>query len=61
MEYEKMKWLIWNQEGYELQSTQENDWSQVKVQESKFIQEVSPNQELKLKSTFIFPQWNVAF
>ena len=48
MEYEKMEWLIWNQEGHELQSTQKNDWSQVKVQEPKFDQEVSPNQEVKI-------------
>ena len=39
--------------------TREFDLSQVKVQESKLVQKVGPNQELKLKSTFSFPQWNV--
>ena len=45
MVYKKMEWLIWTQEVQELISTQKNDSSQVKVQESRSVQEVGPNQE----------------
>ena len=41
--------------------TQKNDWSQVKVQESKFVQEVGPNQEVKTQVHIHFLTQNVPF
>ena len=55
MEYEKMEWLIWNHEEHELQSTQENNWSQVKVQESRLVQEVGPNKKVETQVHIDFP------
>ena len=39
--------LTWAQEGQELIPTQEGDLSQVKVQESKLVQEAGPSQEVE--------------
>ena len=50
-----MEYLTWNQEGQELLSTQKIDWSQVKVQELKFVQEVDPNQEVETQVHIYFP------
>ena len=44
----RMEWLIWTQEVQELISTQKIDWNQVKVLESRLVQEVSPNQEVNI-------------
>ena len=54
MEYEKIEWLTWTQEVQELISTQEGDLSQVKVQESKLVQEVGPSQEVKTQVHIYF-------
>ena len=42
-------------------STQENDWSQVKVQQSKFVQEVGPNQEVETQVYIYFPTMECDF
>ena len=55
MECEKIEWLTWTQEVQELIPTQEGDLSQVKVQESKLVQEVGPSQEVKTQVHIYFP------
>ena len=55
MECEKKEWLIWTQEVVELIPTQESDLSRVKVQESRLVQEVGPNQEVKTQVHINFP------
>ena len=42
-------------EVHELISTQEFDLSQVKIQESKLVQELDPNQEVKIQVHIHFP------
>ena len=53
-----MEWLIWAQE---LISTQEICWNQVKVLESKFVQEVGPNQEVETLVHIYFPKMKCDF
>ena len=45
----------------ELIPTQEGDLSQVKIQESKLVQELGPSQEVETQVHIHFPQWNVTF
>ena len=56
-----MEWLIWTQEIQELISTQKNDLSQVKVQESRLVQKVGPNQEDEAQVHIHFPMMECDF
>ena len=47
--------IDWTQEGQELIPTQEGDLNQVKVQESKLVQELGPSQEVETEIHMYFP------
>ena len=50
-----IEWLTWTQEVQELIPTQEGNLSQVKVQESKLVQELGPSQEVETQVHMYFP------
>ena len=50
-----MEWLIWAHKVHELIPTQESDWNQVKVLESRLVQEVGLNQEVETQVHIYFP------
>ena len=55
MECQEIELLTWTQEVRELIPTQKSDLSQVKVQESRLVQEVGPSQEVDTQVHIYFP------
>ena len=53
--------MIWTHEVQELIPTQESDLSQLKVQESRLVQEVGANQEVETQVHIHFPMMECDF